>query len=161
MSLQQQFNPVELAARHPLIDSRYNNAALWDDKDGDLDPLGATYVFAKSARVLGAESFTQTPVSGASQRPDGSWDVSILKGEINAEQIVVCGGLWARDLGHMGGLHLPVQPMEHHYLITDDIPAIGEAGIKNIINAPFTFGLGVNPMIGPCSTSTITGLPLA
>ena len=123
MGLQQEFiSPAELAARHPLIDSRYYHAALWDDQDGDLDPSGATYAFAKAARVLGAEYFTHTPVTGASQRPDGSWEVRTPKGEINAEQIVNCGGLWAREVGHMGGLHLPVQPMEHHYLITDDIP---------------------------------------
>ena len=96
MGLQQKFiSPIELVA-HPLIDSRYYHAALWDDQGGDLDPSGATYAFAKAARVLGAEYFAQTLVKGASQRPDGSWDVSTAKGEINAEQIVNYGGLWAR-----------------------------------------------------------------
>ena len=51
MGLQQKFiSPVELIAWHPLIDSRYYHAALWDDQDGDLDSSGATYAFAK-ARV--------------------------------------------------------------------------------------------------------------
>ena len=69
------------------------------------------------------------------QRPDGSWDLTTPKGQINAEQLVNCGGLWAREVGHMSGIHLPVQPMEHHYLITEDIAEIqarmadqGEAG---------------------------------
>ncbi len=229
MGLQQEFiSPRELGHRHPLINPKHYFAALWDDQDGDLDPSGATYAFAKSARVHGALYYTQTPVTAVDQRPNGSWDVTTPEGQINAEIIVNCGGLWAREVGQMAGIHLPVQPMEHHYLITEDIdeisqrmarqgeagrlpagidyeaniyfrqerdgmllgtyepqstpwrvsgtpwnfghellnpdldriterlemsferiPAIGEAGIKNIINGPFTFGPDGNPMIGP------------
>lgn len=229
MGLQQEFiSPKELAERHPLIDPKHYHAALWDDQDGDLDPSGATYAFAKAARVHGAQYFTHCGVTAMSQRPDGSWDLTTPKGVINAEQVVNCGGLWARECGHMAGVHLPVQPMEHHYLITETIPlikermeamgeagrlpagidyeaniyfrqerqgmllgtyepkstpwkvdgtpwdfghellqpdldriadrlemsferipTIGEAGIKDMINGPFTFGPDGNPMIGP------------
>ena len=158
------------------------------------------------------------------QRTDGSWDVVTPEGTINAEMIVNCGGLWAREVGHLAGVDLPVQPMEHHYLITEAIPevvalgsekrlpagidyegniyfrqerqglllgtyeptstpwkiggtpadfghdllppdldriadrlsmsferipALAEAGIKDVINGPFTFGPDGNPMIGP------------
>jgi len=125
MGLSQEFiSPKELAERHPLIDPKHYHAALWDDQDGDLDPSGATYAFAKAARVHGAQYFTHTPVVETNQRPDGSWDVVTAKGSINAEMIVNCGGLWGREVGHMAGLHLPVQPMEHHYLITEEIPEI-------------------------------------
>ena len=223
MGLNQEFiSPKEVAERHPLIDPKHYVAALWDDQDGDLDPSGATYAFAKSARVHGAQYFTHTPVTATTQRVDGSWDVTTPKGMINAEHIVNCAGLWAREVGHMQGINLPVQPMEHHYLITDAIPeivgrserlpagidyeaniyfrqerqgmllgtyepkgtpwkvngtpwdfghellqpdldriadrlemsferipAIGEVGIKDVINGPFTFGPDGNPMIGP------------
>ncbi len=125
MGLQQEFiTPQEVAEHHPLIDPKHYYAALWDDQDGDLDPSGATYAFAKSARVHGAQYFTHTPVTGTTQRRDGSWDVQTPKGIINAEHIVNCGGLWAREVGHMQKVHLPVQPMEHHYLITEAIPQI-------------------------------------
>ncbi len=223
MGLDQEFiSPEEVARRHPLIDPKHYYAALWDSLDGDVDPSGATYAFAKSARVHGAQYFTHTPVVETNQRPDGSWDVVTPRGTIHAEVIVNCGGLWAREVGRMAGLELPVQPMEHHYLITENIPsiaerderlpagidyeaniyfrqevkgmllgtyepkstpwriegtpmdfghellnpdidriadrlemsferipAIGEAGIKDIINGPFTFGPDGNPMIGP------------
>lgn len=46
------------------------------------------------------------------------------KGTINAEYIVNCGGLWAREVGHMQGINLPVQPMEHHYLLTERIDGV-------------------------------------
>jgi len=120
MGLHQEFiSPAEVAERHPLIDPKHYYAALWDDQDGDLDPSGATYAFAKSARVHGAQYFTHTPVTATTQRADGSWDVNTPRGVVNAEIIVNCGGLWAREVGKMGGLNVPVQPMEHHYLLTE------------------------------------------
>ena len=224
MGLDQEFISVEEAARrHPLIDPSRYIAALWDPLDGDIDPSGVTYAYAKAAKVHGASYQTHRPVIETRQRPDGTWDVITEKGNIHAEIIVNAGGLWAREVGHLAGLQLPVQPMEHHYLITEDIPEIVErgnerlpagidyegnmyfrqerkgmllgtyepratpwsvegtpqdfghellepkldniadrlelgferipalqrAGIKNIINGPFTFGPDGNPLIGP------------
>ncbi len=224
MGLDQEFISVEEAARrHPLIDPSRYIAALWDPLDGDIDPSGVTYAYAKAAKVHGANFHTHTPVIETNPRPDGGWDVVTEKGTIIAEHVVNAGGLWAREVGHLAGIHLPVQPMEHHYLITEDIPEIVErgddrlpagidyegnmyfrqerkgmllgtyepratawkvagtpmdfghellapkleniedrlalgfervpalerAGIKNIINGPFTFGPDGNPMIGP------------
>ena len=128
MGLHQEFiSPQEVAERHPLIDPKHYYAALWDDQDGDLDPSGTTYAFAKAARHYGAQYFTHTPATATTQRADGTWDVTTPKGTINAEHIVNCGGLWAREVGHMGGLHFPVQPMEHHYLITETIDEIAQS----------------------------------
>jgi dimethylglycine dehydrogenase len=224
MGLDQEFISVEeVARRHPLIDPSRYIAALWDPLDGDIDPSGVTYAYAKSARAHGASYHTNTPVLETNQRSDGSWDVVTPEGTINAEMIVNAGGLWAREVGRLAGLHLPVQPMEHHYLITETIPEIAErgderlptgidyesnlyfrqehqgillgtyepratpwsvaatpsdfghellepklehieerlalgferipalerAGIKNIVNGPFTFGPDGNPLIGP------------
>lgn len=131
MGLDQEFiSPEEVGRRHPLIDPKNYYAALWDDQDGDLDPSGTTYAFAKAARHYGAQYFTHTPATATTQRADGSWDVTTPKGTINAEHIVNCGGLWAREVGHMGGLHIPVQPMEHHYLITERIDEIANFGSR-------------------------------
>ena len=125
MGLQQEFiSPQEVAEMHPLIDPKHYIAALWDEQDGDLDPSGATYAFAKSAKVHGAQYFTHTPVIETTQQKNGSWDVVTEKGTINAEYIINCGGLWAREVGKMAGIHVPVQPMEHHYLITDRIEEV-------------------------------------
>ena len=225
MGLNQEFISLkEVTERHPLIDPKHYLAALWDDLDGDIDPSGVTYAFAKSAKVHGAKYYTHSPVIETNQRTNGSWDVVTPNGTINAEIIVNCGGLWAREVGHLSGIDLPVQPMEHHYLITEEIaeiksrdpedrlpagidyegniyfrqeqmgmllgtyepsstpwkisgtpddfghdllppdldrisdrlnisferiPALAEAGIKNVINGPFTFGPDGNPLIGP------------
>ena len=225
IGLDQEFVSIEeVIEKHPLVDPKHYVAALWDPTDGDLDPSGVVYAYAKSARVHGAEFFTHTPVLETNQRADGSWDVITAKGNIHAEYIVNAGGLWAREVGRMANVHLPVVPMEHHYLITEEIeqianlpegrrlphcidfeaniylrqentgmllgtyeprstpwsldgtpqnfghdlldpkldhiadrlelaferiPALGTAGIKNIINGPFVFSPDGNPMIGP------------
>ncbi len=125
MGLEQEFVSLdEVVEKHPLINPENYVAALWDPLDGDIDPSGVTYAYAKSARVHGAEFYTHTPVIETNQRPDGSWDVVTNKGNIHAEHIVNAGGLWARELGRMSGIHLPVVPMEHHYLITEEIDKI-------------------------------------
>ena len=223
MGLDQEFISLkELAEKHPLIDTSRYIAALWDPLDGDIDPSGVTYAYAKAAKKLGASYHTHAAVIETNQRKDGSWDVVTKEGTIHAEHIVNAGGLWAREVGLLSGLHLPVQPMEHHYLITETIPeiaareerlpagidyegniyfrqegqgmllgtyepkatpwmvggtpqnfghellepqldhiaerlelgferipALAEAGIKDMINGPFTFGPDGNPMIGP------------
>lgn len=133
MGLDQEFISVaEAARRHPLIDPSRYVAALWDPLDGDIDPSGVTYAYAKSAKVHGAAYHTHTPVLETNQRADGSWDVVTAEGTINAEMIVNAGGLWAREVGHLAALHLPVQPMEHHYLITETIPEIAERGDERL-----------------------------
>ena len=137
MGLQQEFISLhEVAERHPLIDPKHYLAALWDDQDGDLDPSGTTYAFAKAARHYGAQFFTHTPATATTQRADGTWDVTTPNGTINAEYIVNCGGLWAREVGHMSGLNFPVQPMEHHYLLTE--------GIDEIVNHPTRLPCGID-----------------
>ncbi len=131
MGLEQEWiSPREVAERHPLIDPKHYLAALWDDQDGDLDPSGTTYAFAKAAKHYGGRYFTHTPVTKTRQRSDGTWDVTTSKGVINAEHVVNCGGLWAREVGHMAGMNLPVQPMEHHYLLTEDIDEIKNFGSR-------------------------------
>ena len=223
MGLDQEFITLkEVAEMHPLIDPSKYLGALYDPIDGHIDPSGVTYAYAKSARHYGAKYYRDTPVIETNQRPDGGWDVVTPKGAIAAEIVVNAAGLWAREVGHLAGIDLPVQPMEHHYLITetipeieahgkelpcgidyesnlyfrqehqglllgtyepgatpwrvegtpldfghellppdldriadrlelafDRIPALGRAGIKNIVNGPFTFGPDGNPMIGP------------
>ena len=125
MGLDQEFISLDEVARlHPLIDPKHYVSALWDPLDGDIDPSGVTYAYAKSAKVHGADYRTHTPVLETRQTKDGSWDVVTSSGTIRTEKVVNAAGLWAREVGHMAGLHLPVQPMEHHYLLTEDIPAI-------------------------------------
>jgi dimethylglycine dehydrogenase len=100
--------------------------ALYDPLDGHLDPSGTTHAYAKAARMGGAEIVLHNRVLETNPRPDGTWDVVTEQGTIHAEHVVNAGGLWAREVGAMAGVYLPLLPMAHQYLVTDDIPEIME-----------------------------------
>ncbi len=212
----------------PIMDTSDVIGAIYDPLEGYLDPSGATHAYAGAARNAGAKVHRHTMVEGLSRTPSGEWQVRTDKGTIVAEHVVNCAGLWAREVGLMAGVELPLVPMEHHYLITEDLPeleslpreipqvadmdggvylrqerkgillgvyeknsvpwavsgtpwdyaedellipdlerlgddlvhgftrfpAVAEAGIKRIVNGPFTFSPDGNPLVGP-----IAGLP--
>ena len=116
-----------------LIDERYFIGALWRADGGHCDPSGTTHAYARAARTLGAEVNRFTRVLSLAQRADSSWDVVTDKGTIHAEHVVNCGGLWAREIGRMVGIELPVLAMEHHYLLTEAIPEFDGLD-KEIVN---------------------------
>lgn len=110
----------------PFIEEKYFLGALLDPNEGHLDPSGTTYAYAKAARLGGATIEVQTKVESLEQKPDGTWRVITNKGVVECEHVVNCGGLWAREVGRMVGIELPVLAMEHMYLVTDDIPEVVE-----------------------------------
>lgn len=118
--------PKEAHDLMPLLDPDQFVGAVFDPVEGHLDPYGTTHAYAKSAKKNGADIYLHTKVEDLVQREDGSWRVITNKGEIIAEHVVNCGGLWAREVGRMVGLELPVLAMEHMYLITEDMPEVIE-----------------------------------
>jgi dimethylglycine dehydrogenase len=110
----------------PLIDPKQFVGAVRNSEDGHLDPSGVTHAYAKAARKLGAEVERFTKVEEIVRQPDGKWRVVTNKGDVIAEHVVNAGGLWAREVGRMVGLELPVLAMEHMYLITEDMPEVAE-----------------------------------
>jgi dimethylglycine dehydrogenase len=213
---------VEEAARlFPLMNTEHFVGALYDPIEGHVDPYGVTHAYAKAAQLAGAQVVRHTRVTDLKPRADGTWDVITDHGNVHAEHVVNAGGLWAREVGRMVGLELPILAMEHQYLITEDIPelkgqkeqlhcidfegeiytrqerggmllgtyeragvpwsphqtpwdftqsllpedleriapslevgfehfpAIGRAGIRKVVNGPFTFAPDGNPLVGP------------
>ncbi|MFC4668231.1 FAD-dependent oxidoreductase [Seohaeicola nanhaiensis] len=120
--------PEEIAKIAPITNLDGIIGALYDPLDGHLDPSGTTHAYAKAARMGGATIETHCMVRETNQRADGTWDVVTDKGTIHAEHVVNAGGLWAREVGAMAGVYFPLHPMEHQYIVTDDIPEIYEAG---------------------------------
>jgi len=207
----------------PLLDKRQFVGALYNVLEGHVDPTGVTHAYAKAARQNGAEVVRFNRVLETHPCSDGGWDLVTEQGSVHAEHVVNAAGLWAREVGRMAGLELPVLAMEHQYLITEDIPevlaspremlhvidfdgelymrqegrggmligtyerngkpwserttpwefghelladdldriapsletgfthypALGRAGIKKVINGPFTFTPDGNPLVGP------------
>ena len=119
--------PEEIRALCPIMDTRGVLGAIYDPMEGHLDPSGATHAFAKAARLLGAEIYRHTRVLALTVTGRGSWEVTTDQGPIEAEHVVNAGGLWAREVARMVGIELPLTPMEHHYLITDDLMELKHA----------------------------------
>ncbi len=116
---------VDEAARlFPLMDKRHFKGALYDPIEGHVDPYGVTHAYAKAAQMGGAEIVRHTRVTALASRADGSWDVVTEHGTVHAEHVVNAAGLWAREVGRMVGLELPILAMEHQYLITGDMPEL-------------------------------------
>jgi dimethylglycine dehydrogenase len=118
--------PSEAKVMFPLMDETNFIGALWDPVEGHLDPSGTTYAYAKAAQKLGAEIVLRNRLTELTQESDGIWNVVTEQGTIKTEHVVNCGGLWAREIGRMAGLELPVLAMEHMYLLTEDIPQVVE-----------------------------------
>ncbi len=118
--------PEEIRKRSPIVNTEGVIGALYDPLDGHLDPSGTTHAYAKAARLKGAEIYLRNRVIELKPRADGSWDVVTEQGTIVAEYVVNAAGLWAREVGEMAGVVLPAHPMEHQYLVTDDIPQVYE-----------------------------------
>ena len=116
--------PSEAKAMFPLMDEKNFVGAMWDPVEGHLDPSGTTHAYAKAAQKLGAEIVLRNRVVELTQDADGTWNVVTEKGTVKAEHVVNCGGLWAREVGRMVGVELPLLAMEHMYLLTEPIPEV-------------------------------------
>lgn len=124
---------AEAKKRNVLIEESFFKGALWREDGGYVDPWLVTQAYATAARNLGAEIHRFTKVTALDQRADGSWTVRTDKGDIHAGHVVNAGGLWAREVGRMVGLELPVLAMEHHYIVTEPVPEL-QGLEKEIIN---------------------------
>lgn len=122
--------PEEAMEVYPLIDPSQFIGGLWDPIEGHLDPSGTTHAFARCAKMGGATIKEKCKVEDIKQRADGVWELHTSEGLILTENVINAAGLWAREVGRMVGLELPVLAMEHHYLLTEDVPEIMEYNAK-------------------------------
>ena len=119
-------SPREAHELMPLLDPGCFVGALRTRVDGHLDPSGVTQAYARSARKLGAEIHRHTRVEELVRHPDRTFSVVTAGGSVRAEHVVNAAGLWAREVGRMAGVELPVLAMEHMYLLTEDMPEVAE-----------------------------------
>lgn len=157
----------ECARRHPLITTGNLIGGLWDPQDGDIDPAQLCQALARRARRAGAEVHRNTPVTGLRQLKDDTWIVETARGEIHADIVVNACGYRANELGAMMGVHHPVAAMEHQYFVTEEIPAIRQAGHRMpLIRCPISdfycrqekFGLLVGFYEQDCRTWGMDGI---
>ena len=170
MGLETDFISLEHARDlNPLIDPSKYLGALFEPVDGHVDPSGVTHAYAKGARHYGAKVYRETPVLETNSRPDGAWDVVTPQGTIRADIVVNAAGLWAREVGRLAGIDLPVQPMEHHYLITEEIPELRNHGREAAVTVDYEgnaytrqehYGMVLGTYETNCVPWAVAGTPL-
>ena len=116
----------EIVANCPIVDPTGLLGGLFDPHEGAVDPHGTTHAFAIAARHRGADVILRNRVTGLAKLPGGEWRLDTERGAVTAEHVINAAGLWARRVGRMAGVDLPVTPMQHHYLITEDLPVLLE-----------------------------------
>ena len=96
--------------------------AFYIPEDGRANPVDLTMSLARGARNRGVRIFEDTRVTEITAKNGTATGVRTACGqEITAENVVICGGMWSRQLGAAHGVNLPLQAAEHYYLITDTI----------------------------------------
>jgi dimethylglycine dehydrogenase len=115
--------PEEAGELNPIMSTEGLLGGMWADREGYLDTTGTVHAYAGAAKKRGANVIEHNRVLELHQTADG-WRLVTEKGTVTCEHVVNAGGLWAKQLGRMAGIELPVSPMKHHYLISDAIPTL-------------------------------------
>lgn len=118
--------PEQIKEIWPLCETDGLLGAIQHPEDGYIQPADLTQALAKGARNKGGTIYRNTAVTGIERTPSGDWLVKTDKGDIACEHIVSASGNFARRTGAMVGLDVPVIPVEHQYIVTEQHPAIME-----------------------------------
>lgn len=115
--------PEEVRRINPFVTTDGVIAGAYTTGDGHADPSGICNALAIGAKAMGATISLRNRVTGLTQLPSGEWDVATELGTVRAGMVVNAAGCYARQVAQMAGIDIPVTNMEHHYIVTDPIPA--------------------------------------
>jgi heterotetrameric sarcosine oxidase gamma subunit len=117
----QEISPRQVQELFPLAKVDDIEAGFYVKEDGRVNPVDVTMALGKGARMRGVKIFEGVPATGVLQRNGRVTGVRTPHGDIQADYVVNCAGLWARELGAMSGVAISNQAAEHYYLITEAI----------------------------------------
>ena len=117
-------SPDEVKKMWPLMDVSDLVGASWLPTDGQASPSDITQSLARGARMNGAKLLEGVTVTGFDMKDGRITAVNTDKGRIACEKVVNCAGMWARQVGVMAGINVPLQPVKHQYIITDKIQGL-------------------------------------
>ena len=115
---------ADIASRYPGLNVSDVKGGVYLEKDGQADPVNITQALAKGARARGAKIIEGIKVTAINQKDGVVSGVSTSQGEIKAEHVVNCGGMWAREIGQMAGVSVPLHACEHFYIVTEQIEGL-------------------------------------
>ncbi len=111
----------EVQAMWPMLDASDIIAGFFTANEGRADPANCAMSLAKGARLGGVRVVEDTAVTGFTMARGRVVGVQTSRGDIECDYVVNCGGMWARQIGAMAGVSVPLQAAEHAYLITDQV----------------------------------------
>ena len=140
-------------------------AGFYVAEDGRANPVDVTMALARGARMKGATIIEGVPVTGVTTAGGAVTGVTTPYGDIEAEYVVNCAGMWARQLGERAGVTIPLQAAEHYYLITDEFEGIDKS--FPVLEDPrnFTYlreeggGLMIGLFESVCAPWKVEGIP--
>jgi glycine cleavage system T protein len=112
-------NPEECQAKYPLIQVDDVIGGIFIPSDGQADPVGITQALAKGARNGGAQFFENTKVTKMIIEDDRVTGVETDAGTVMADSVVMCAGMWTRELAASVGVTVPLHACEHFYILTE------------------------------------------
>jgi glycine cleavage system aminomethyltransferase T/glycine/D-amino acid oxidase-like deaminating enzyme len=157
--------PDEIAKMWPLARVDDVLGGFYVAEDGRANPVDVTMALAKGAKTQGARILENVPATGLIKKGNAVAGVRTAYGDIEAEVVVNCAGMWARQIGEQAGVNIPLQAAEHYYLITE--PFDGMHGDLPVLEDPSSYGYfreeGAGLMIGlfeaVCAPWKVGGVP--
>ncbi|RWM21282.1 MAG: FAD-dependent oxidoreductase [Mesorhizobium sp.] len=120
----QLLSPAEIKTMWPLLETGDLVGASWLPTDGQASPSDITQSLAKGARMHGARLFEDVRVTGFDMKDGRITAVKTNRGDIACDKVVNCAGQWARQVGALAGINVPLQPVKHQYIITEKIDGL-------------------------------------
>ena len=116
--------PADARSMWPLLNTDDLVGAVFLPKDGQLNPMDVAQAIARGAKMGGASIYEHTKVTAIHREGGRVTGVATDQGDIVAEYVVNCGGMWGREIGKMCGVNVPLHAAEHFYIVTEPIEAL-------------------------------------
>jgi glycine cleavage system aminomethyltransferase T/glycine/D-amino acid oxidase-like deaminating enzyme len=160
-----EISPREVAELWPLARTDDVLAGFYIPDDGRVNPVDVTMSLAKGARMQGVTIIEGVPVTGFLRDRGTVTGVRTEQGDVEAEYVVNCAGMWARQLGELAGVSIPLQAAEHYYLLTEPIAEVDSSW--PVLEDPASYGYyreeGGGLMLGMfepvCAPWHVDGIP--
>ena len=120
----QLLGPDSTAELFPLLNPDGVVGSLYYPDEGRGNATDTTMSLARGARQRGVQIFENTRVTGVIRREGRAIGVSTESGDIEAEYVVNCTGMWGREFGALAEVEVPLQALAHYYVVTEEIPGI-------------------------------------
>jgi glycine cleavage system T protein len=117
-------SPTEAGKLWPLMRTDDLAGAVWIPGDGRTNPIDTTLALARGARNGGTTIVENVTVTGIQRKDGAATGVMTDRGDIGAEVLVNCAGMWGREVGQMGGVNVPLHAAEHFYIVTEPMEGV-------------------------------------